>query len=124
MMDFLKSSLSEIKSSTKKMKHEIEGLRSEVDSLKVNTKERLDNLEKSNQFYSDKFDSWQENKSALLQQISELKTEYQLKMDKAEQYSRRNCLIITGVKEQEGEDTDRVVLDILEEKLNICLDIF
>ena len=124
MMDLLKFSVSEIKSSTKKLKHEIEGLRSEVDSLKVNTKERLDNLEKSNQFYSDKFDSWQEEKSVLLQQVSELKTEYQLKMDEAEQYSRRNCLIITGVKEKEGEDTDRVVLDIFEKKLNICLDIF
>ena len=123
-MDFLKSSVSEIKSSTKKLKHEIEGLRSEVDSLKVNMKESLDNLEKSNEFYLDKFDSWQEEKSALLQQISELKTEYQLKMDEAEQYSRRNCLIITRVKEQKGDDTDRVVLDIFEKKLNICLDIF
>ena len=73
MMDFLKSSVSEMKSSTKKLKHEIEGLRSEVDSRKVNTKEHLDNLEKSNEFYSDKFDSWQEEKSVLLQQISELK---------------------------------------------------
>ena len=124
MMDFLKSSVGEIKSSIKKLKHEIEGLRSEVDSLEVNMKERLDNVEKSNEFYSDKFDSWQEEKSVLLQQISELKTEYQLKMDEAEQYYKRNCLIITGVKEQEGEDTDRVVLDIFEKKLNICMDIF
>ena len=60
----------------------------------------------------------------LLQHISELKTEYQLKMDEDEQYSKRNCLIITRVKEQEVEDTDRVVLDIFEKKLNICLDIF
>ena len=124
MMDFLKSSVSEIKSSTKKLKHEIEGLRSEVNSLKVNMRERLDNLEKTNQSYSDKFDCWQEEKSVLLQQISELKMEYQLKMDEAEQYSKRNCLIITGVKEQEREDTDRMVLDIFEKKLNICLDIF
>ena len=94
MMDLLKSSVSKIKSSTKKLKHEIEGLRSEVDSLKVNTKERPDNLGKTNQFYSDKFDSWQEEKSVLLQQFSELKTDYQLKMDEAEQYSKRNCLII------------------------------
>ena len=57
--------------------------------------------------------------------ISELKTEYQLKMDEVEQYSRRNHLIITGTKEQECEDTDRVLLDIFQEKLlNICLDIF
>ena len=40
-------------------------------------------------------------------------------MDEAEQYSRRNCLIITGVKEQEG--TDRVVLDIFEKKLKVCI---
>ena len=91
------------------MKHEIDGLISEVDSLEVKMKECPDNLEKLNEFYSDKFDSWQEEKLVLLQQISELKTEYQLKMDEAEQYSGRNCLIITGVKEQEGEDTDRVV---------------
>ena len=86
-------------------------------NLVVILRKRLDNLEKSNQFYSDKFDSWQEEKSVLLQQISELKTEYQVKMDEAEQYSRRNCLIITGVKEQEGEDIDRVVLDIFEKSL-------
>ena len=49
---------------------------------------------------------------------------YVLFPPEAEQYSRRNCLIITGVKEKEGEDTDRVVLDIFEKKLNICLDIF
>ena len=106
------------------MKHEIEGLRSEVNFLKVNMKECLDNLEKTNQFYSEKCDSWQEEKLVLLQQISELKMEYQLKMDEDEQYSKRNCLIITEVNEQEGEDTDGVVLDIFEIKLNICLDIF
>ena len=66
IMDFFKSSVSEIKSSTKKLKHEIEGLTSEVDSLKVNTKECLDNLEKSNEFYLDKFHSWQEEKWVLL----------------------------------------------------------
>ena len=124
MMGFLKSSVGENKFSKKKLKHEIEGLRSEVDFLKVNTKERLDNLEKSNQFYSDKFDSWQKEKAILLQQISELETEYQLKIDEAEDYSRRNCLIITRVKEEEGKDTDRVVLDLFEKKLNINLDIF
>ena len=62
MMDVLKSSVSEIKSSTKTLNHEIEGLRSEVNFFKVNTKECLDNLEKTNQFYSEKCDSWQEGK--------------------------------------------------------------
>ena len=62
-------------------------------------------------------------KPILLQQINELETEYQLKIDEAEDYSRRNCLIITRVKKEEGKDTDRVVLDLFEKKLNINLDI-
>ena len=51
-------------------------------------KECLDKLEKSDEFYLHKFDSWEEEKLALLQQISELKKEYQLQMDEADQYSR------------------------------------
>ena len=32
--------------------------------------------------------------------------------DKQEQYSRRNCLRISGVKEHEGEETDKIVIDL------------
>ena len=34
------------------------------------------------------------------------------KADAAEQYSRRNCLRITGVPEDKAADTDRYVLDL------------
>lgn len=38
-----------------------------------------------------------------------------------EQYSRRNCLIIHGLEEKEGEDTDRVIQNFAKSKLKIDL---
>ena len=57
-------------------------------------------------------------------QISELKNEVKYlnekvermdrSLDRHEQYSRRNCLLIHGVKENEKEDTDEVVIEFFE----------
>ena len=42
-------------------------------------------------------------------------------MDDLEQYSRRSCLVMTGVKETRGEDTDQIVEEILFSKLRLNL---
>ena len=41
------------------------------------------------------------------------------KADDQEQYSRRNCLLIHGLTETKTEDTDEMVLDVINNKLNI-----
>ena len=41
-----------------------------------------------------------------------------LAADDAAQYSRRNCLIISGIPELKKDDTDKIVIDIAEK----CLD--
>ena len=38
-------------------------------------------------------------------------------LDCHEQYSRRNCLLIHGVKESEKEDTDKVVIEFFEKEM-------
>ena len=38
-------------------------------------------------------------------------------IDRQEQYSRRNCILLHGVKESENEDTDTVVTETLNELL-------
>ena len=38
-------------------------------------------------------------------------------MDRHEQYSRRNYLLIHGVKENEKEDTEEVVISIFEKEM-------
>ena len=40
-------------------------------------------------------------------------------VDRQEQYSRRNCLLLHGVAEGERENTDELVLETLNEKMHI-----
>ena len=39
-------------------------------------------------------------------------------LDRQEQYSRRNCLLIHGVDEVKGEDTDELSIKVIEEHMN------
>ena len=38
-------------------------------------------------------------------------------LDRHEQYSRRNCLLIHGMKENEKEDTEEVVIEFFEKEM-------
>ena len=50
---------------------------------------------------------------------------YESKLNEIEQYSRRDCLISTGIKEDNSrrEDTDKLILQICNEKLDLNLTI-
>ena len=47
------------------------------------------------------------------------------RVDELEQYSRRECLVLNGVEENphETEDVDGIVLDVISQKLGICMSI-
>ena len=38
-------------------------------------------------------------------------------LDRHKKYSRRNCLLIQSVKENEKEDTDEVVIELFEKEM-------
>ena len=40
-------------------------------------------------------------------------------VDKREQYSRRNCILIHGVKENQNEDTDEIVVNKLKSEMDL-----
>ena len=61
-----------------------------------------------------------ENADQTKQEICHLKD----KLDEAEQYSRRNCLLIHGVPETDNENTDEEVKAFCHNKLNIKLSDF
>ena len=44
---------------------------------------------------------------------------FSVKLDDLEQYSRRNCLLLHGVKENEEENTDEIVLSTIAEEMGI-----
>ena len=83
------------------------------------------------QFISDKFDEFEKDRrekddiiknltketSDMAKRISDLESV----IDRQEQYSRRNCLLIHKVAETKGENTDQICIDLINEKLDINL---
>ena len=59
----------------------------------------------------------------LLNEITELKAEFDLRIDDIEHYRRRSCLVITGVLEKVEENTDDIILNIARQKLGIMLEL-
>ncbi|XP_072176431.1 uncharacterized protein, partial [Diadema setosum] len=59
--------------------------------------------------------SAQQKVTEMEKQIKRLRDEN----DDAKQYSRRNCFMIYGVREQSNENTDKLVLDIFNSKLGL-----
>ena len=43
-------------------------------------------------------------------------------IDELQQYGRRNAVVISGVPEREGENTDTIMLEIARDKMNISLE--
>ena len=90
---------------------------------------KVEEIEKSTQFVSNKYDEvnlaassaletskkLQEENLELRAQIEELGSA----SDEAAQYSRRNCLIISGIPELKKEDTNKIVIDIAGKWLDI-----
>ena len=43
----------------------------------------------------------------------------QAQVDEQAQYSRRNCVLFHGIKEEKGEDTDSIIINTVKEEMNI-----
>ena len=43
----------------------------------------------------------------------------QIQLDQQAQYSRRNCLLFHGIKEEKGEDIDSIIINSSKEEMNI-----
>ena len=112
MMAFLKSSVILLKQTSMSLKTELSVVKNQVAEVRKENRDKIDQIERSVAHVSGIFESWKEEKAVLLSQITELKAEYELKFDEIEQYSRRSCLIMTGVKESQEESTDKIVLEI------------
>lgn len=92
---------------------------------------QYDEIQESLQAISDRFDDYEADRkkkdetinrlenevSALNVKVSELKSA----VEKQEQYSRRNCLLLHGINENKDEDTDKISLNTLNENLQLEL---
>ena len=97
--------------------------------MQIKGDKQLIDLTSSVEFLTSKFDEIErerKEKDELINtfqiEVSSLKVEVknlEKKSDDQEQYSRRNCLLIHGWTETKTEDTDEMVLDVVNNKLNI-----
>ena len=121
MMLYLRNAVESLQDSSYRFQTEINALKDDYVLLRDDTDHKFDLMERDVDFVSEKYEDWKKEKEDLLREIREMKSFYEEKMDDLEQYSRRSCLVMTGVKETRDEDTDQIVEEILFSKLGLNL---
>ena len=107
--------------------HDIHSKSKETKMSQIKGEQRLMDLNKTFNFISKKFDEYERDRADKEKIINELQknvddmsaTTESLKgcLDRQEQYSRRNCLLIHGLPESKNENTDELVIDTIKEKM-------
>ena len=118
----------------KNLEKEVEIIRSLVDQNRlthIKGEQSLADLSKSVKFITDTFDEYEkehEEKTEIIKKLNEKVSALterskvlEESIDQQVQYSRRNCLLIHGVEENSNEDTDKLVLNIINNDLGIDL---
>ena len=87
----------------------------------------MEKVDESIKFINEKFEEMEADRKENKRQISELKSEVKhlnekvetmdRSLDRHEQYSRRNYLLVHSVKENEKEDTDEIVIEFFEKEM-------
>ena len=88
---------------------------------------QLKDLSEAVEFIAKKFDQYETERKEkekiindLQGKVSEISNEIEVlknSLDRQQQYSRRNCVLIHGIPEQKGEDMDEQALKIIREEL-------
>ena len=105
-------------------------IHSKIEETKISQikgEQRLVDLKKTVNFICEKFDEYKRDRAKKKKIINELQksvndmsaTIEPLKscLDRQEQYSRRNCLVIPGLPELKNENTDELVIDTIKGKI-------
>ena len=93
----------------------------------------LQDVNKAMSFISENFDAYEkerrENEKNIIQELNGTVSkmdkrieELENKIDRQEQYSRRNCILIHGITENKEENIDQQAIDFINENLNIKID--
>ena len=97
----------------------------------INGTRQYDEIQESLQAVSDRFDDYEADRKKNYEIINRLENEVRVlnvkvseltsAVEKQEQYSRRNCLLLHGINENKDEDTDAISLNTLNENLQLEL---
>ena len=106
---------------------EIHEMQEKTQSSQIKGELQLKDLSEAVEFITKKFDQYETERKEkekiindLQGKLSEMSNEIEVlknSLDRQQQYSRRNCVLIHGIPEEKGEDTDEQVLKIIREEL-------
>ena len=125
--DYVKTLLSCLQNLENEVK-DIHKLSLSNNNNQIKGEKQLADLSESVKFMSDKFDQFEKRRQEQKKVIEELRGEVSPlneklnaiaeQVNRQEQYSRQNCLLIHGITEGNQEKTDDSALGIFREKLN------
>ena len=97
--------------------------------MHIKGEKQLVDLAESVKFMTSKFDELEKDRKEKEKIINNLKGEVSYlseklgkleeSIDAQQQYSRRNCLLLHGIEETKGEDTDDLVLEVLNNDMGL-----
>ena len=95
----------------------------------IKGEKQLDSVNESIKHLSDRFDAYEEERDkqnkkikVLEEKVEKLENENKAlseSVDDLEQYSRRNCLLLHGVKETDDENTDDIIIKTICEEMGV-----
>ena len=100
-----------LKDNQVKGERQLDSVNESISSLST----KFDKLEEERIKQNDKINELEDNIGKLVDENKILKES----IDELEQYSRRNCLLFLGLKESDGENTDKVVIDTIRKEMTI-----
>ena len=114
----------------KNVEKQIQGIHSKTEEIQMSQikgEQHLMDLNKTVNFICEKFDEHERDRAKkekiinwLQKNVNDMSATIEsLKgcLDRQEQYSRRNCLLIHGLPESKNENTDELVIDAIKEKM-------
>ena len=116
-MKNIESKMKELITNSQDMKErQIKGER-QLYELTNSINQKFEELEKDKKEREREIKNLEEKVSLMSNKIETLEKSF----DSPEQYSRRNCLLVHGIEEKDGEQTDKVIIDTVVEKMNIAI---
>ena len=107
---------------------EIHEISKDTKDSQIKGEKQLKDLSEAINFINEKFEEYEKDRREKEKEIKDLKNnvvfltskieELDKKIDRQEQYSRRNCILLHGIKEEKDEkNTDEIVMKVLKEEM-------
>ena len=123
-MSYLRRSTQKLNASNSALNAKLTKLNEDFEDFKKGKDQEIQHITTSLDFIHSKYDEMKIENEKLAAEVKRVESKFQDKVDELEQYSRRSCLVFTGIPESpkaQREDTDKEILDLCRDKLGIDL---